>query len=70
MKVPLFVTSSAAILAAWLGVTFFRQVPMEGYVEPGREALISKVKPMVEEPEAHVAVILPEENEPMMAAGE
>jgi hypothetical protein len=31
MKVRLFVSASAVVLAAWLGVTFFRQVPHENY---------------------------------------
>lgn len=31
MKIRLFVSASAVVLAAWLGVTFFRQVPHENY---------------------------------------
>ena len=31
MTVRIFVSGSAAVLAAWLGVTFFRDVPSDHY---------------------------------------
>ena len=39
MKIRLFVTSSAVLLAAWLGVTFWRVVPYESYRQLGRGSL-------------------------------
>lgn len=36
MKVTLFVTGSAAILAAWLGVTYTQAVPVKSYPQLGR----------------------------------
>ena len=39
MKVPLFVTGSAAVLAVWLGATFAREVPEERYPQLGRGSL-------------------------------
>ncbi|GAA5483846.1 hypothetical protein [Haloferula sargassicola] len=36
MNVKTFVTGSAALLAAWLGATFVRQVPGESYPQLGR----------------------------------
>lgn len=31
MKIRIFVSASAVVLAAWLGVTYFRPVPHENY---------------------------------------
>lgn len=39
MKVRLFVTGSAAVLAVWLGATFAREVPEERYPQLGRGSL-------------------------------
>lgn len=36
MKVPVFVMSSAAVLAVWLGVTFVREVPQDSYPMLGK----------------------------------
>jgi hypothetical protein len=36
MKVRIFVSASAAVFAAWLGLTFVREVPRENYPELGR----------------------------------
>ena len=44
MKVQLFVTCSAAVLAAWLGVTYFREVPREAYPQLGKRSLSISTK--------------------------
>ncbi len=36
MKVRFFVSSTAALLLAWLGVTYVRQVPWQAYPVLGR----------------------------------
>lgn len=64
MKVRLFVTCSAAVLAAWLGVTYFREVPRDAYPQLGKGSLPISAKAekkapiivMEEEPEEPVAV--------------
>jgi hypothetical protein len=68
MKVSLFVTSSAALLAMWLGVTFFREVPAEKYPKLGKGSLPlsarakpeGESKPLIsleQEPEEPVVVV-------------
>jgi len=68
MKVPVFVTSSAAVLAAWLGVTYFREVPAEKYPKLGKGSMPlsaraepeGESKPLIsleEEPEEPVAAV-------------
>ncbi|MGB6221065.1 MAG: hypothetical protein WBG04_08530 [Haloferula sp.] len=62
MKVRMFVTCSAAFLAAWLGVTFFREVPREAYPQLGKGSLpiskkVEEKKPLIvleEEPKEQV----------------
>lgn len=62
MKIRMFVTCSAAVLAAWLGVTFFREVPREAYPQLGKGSLpiskkVENQEPLVvleEEPEEQV----------------
>ncbi|WP_193213551.1 hypothetical protein [Luteolibacter marinus] len=52
MKVRLFVTGSAALLAAWLTATFLSDVPVDRYPQFGKGSvpLSAKVaKPPVEE---------------------
>jgi hypothetical protein len=49
MKVPMFVTCSAAFLAAWLGVTFFREVPRDAYPQLGKGSLPISAKAEKEE---------------------
>lgn len=49
MKIRLFVTSSAVFFAAWLGITFFYQVPEENYPQLGRGSLPISAK--AEKPE-------------------
>ncbi len=39
MKVRLFVSGSAVLLATWLGVTYVRTVPFQGYPQLGRGSL-------------------------------
>ena len=39
MKVRLFVSGSAVALAAWLGVTYVRTVPVQHYPQLGRDSL-------------------------------
>ena len=39
MKVRLFVSGSAVALAAWLGVTYVRAVPVQHYPQLGRDSL-------------------------------
>ena len=36
MKIRIFVTGSAALLAAWLAATFFSDVPVERYPQYGK----------------------------------
>ncbi|MBB5351433.1 hypothetical protein HNR46_001669 [Haloferula luteola] len=48
MNVKVFVSGSAALLTAWLGVTYFREVPGESYPTLGRSAKPLSAK--VEEP--------------------
>jgi hypothetical protein len=36
MKLPLFVTTSAAVLAVWLGATYMQAVPVKTYPQLGR----------------------------------
>jgi len=50
MKVPLFVMCSASFLAVWLGVTFFREVPREGYPQLGKGSLPISAKTEKKEP--------------------
>ena len=39
MKVRMFVSGSALVLAAWLGVTYVRTVPIQHYPQLGRGSL-------------------------------
>lgn len=59
MKVRVFVTGSAAFFAAWLAVTFVREVPQENYPRLGkgslplsaqadREAVAGDAEPVIE----------------------
>lgn len=66
MKVQLFVTCSAAFLAAWLGVTFFREVPRDAYPQLGKGSQPLSAK--TESAEALIA--LDEELEEPVAATE
>lgn len=47
MKVRLFVTGSAALLAVWLTATFLQDVPVDSYTQFGRGSvpLSAKAKP-------------------------
>jgi hypothetical protein len=64
MKVRIFVTGSAALFAAWLGLTFVREVPRENYPELGRGSLpvSANAEPLklesAEEVEAETAVVM------------
>ena len=49
MRIRIFVSGSAAVLAAWLGVTFFRDVPRDNYPELGRSAPVSAALEVEEE---------------------
>lgn len=51
MKLRLFVSGSAALFAAWLGLTFVREVPRENYPELGGEVATTSVVP-IQLPEA------------------
>ncbi|MEM1085482.1 MAG: hypothetical protein AAGI48_15325 [Verrucomicrobiota bacterium] len=66
MKVQLFVTCSAAFLAAWLGVTFFREVPRDAYPHLGKDSVPMSAK--VDQPAPLIA--LDEEDEEAVAAAE
>ena len=50
MKVRLFVTCSGAFLVAWLGVTFFREVPRDAYPQLGKGSLPISAKAEKKEP--------------------
>ncbi|MFC7338006.1 hypothetical protein ACFQY0_12510 [Haloferula chungangensis] len=65
MKVPLFVTCSAAFLVAWLGVTFFREVPRDAYPQLGKGSL-----PVSAKTEKKELLIEPEEPKEVVAAAE
>lgn len=67
MKVQLFVTCSAAFLAAWLGVTFFREVPSDAYPQLGKGSLPFSAK--VEE-DVEPSITLDEEETSAVAAAE
>ncbi len=57
MKVRFFVTGTSALLAVWLGATFFSEVPVERYPQFGRGSVpvsAKVVKPV--EPAKPVAV--------------
>ncbi len=58
MNVKVFVTGSASILAAWLAVTFVRDVPGENYPQLGRESKPQTAK--LAPPAAPAAVMLPQ----------
>lgn len=51
MKLRLFVSGSAALFAAWLGLTFVREVPRENYPELGGEVATASIVP-IQVPEA------------------
>jgi hypothetical protein len=65
MKIRLFVTCSAAFFAAWLGVTFFREVPREAYPQLGKGSLPISAKVEKKEP---LIVIEEESDEPVVTA--
>lgn len=44
MKLRIFVSGSAALFAAWLGLTFVRDVPRENYPELGRAPVTAAVE--------------------------
>lgn len=52
MKVRVFVSSMAALLMAWLGVTYVQQVPWQAYPVLGRGGvpMAAKPKPKPAEP--------------------
>ena len=66
MKIRLFVTCSAVFFAAWLGVTFFREVPREAYPQLGKASLpisakVEKTEPLISvEEEVDEAVVTAE----------
>ncbi len=66
MKVRLFVTSSAAVLAAWLGVTFFHEVSSEAYPHLGKGSLPISAKTVKKDP----MIALEEESEDPIAVAE
>lgn len=57
MKVRIFVTGSAALFAAWLGLTFVREVPRENYPELGRGSLPVSAKAVPVEAESDGEVV-------------
>jgi hypothetical protein len=59
MKVRIFVSGSAALFAAWLGLTFVRDVPRENYPELGRPVPVS-AKIELDEPELTEGVAVAE----------
>ena len=65
MKIRLFVTCSAAFLAVWLGVTFFREVPRESYPQLGKGSLPISAKAEKQEP-----VISSDEEEEVVATAD
>ena len=61
MKVRFFVTGSAAFFAAWLAVTYVREVPHEDYPRLGKGSLPVSAQVQPEIPEApEVAIVMPE----------
>lgn len=62
MKVRMFVSGSAVALAAWLGVTYLRVVPVSHYPQLGRGSLPISAKREHRAPRALPA--------PLPAAGE
>lgn len=44
MKLRIFVSGSAALFAAWLGLTFVRDVPRENYPVIGRAPVTAAVE--------------------------
>lgn len=50
MKVSLFVTGSATLLAVWLGVTFVQEIPAKSYQQLGKGSIPISAK--VEKPAA------------------
>ncbi len=44
MSIPKFIGASSAILLAWLGVTYFHEVPVERYQKQGKFSATSSVK--------------------------
>lgn len=66
MKVRLFVTMTATVLATWLGVTFFREVPQENYPQLGRGSLPVSAKTEPKEQESLLS-LEDESDEPMAA---
>ncbi len=59
MKIRIFVSGSAALFAAWLGLTFVREVPRENYPELGRPVPVS-AKVELDEPDLAEDVMVAE----------
>jgi hypothetical protein len=51
MKIRLFVTGSAAFFAAWVAVTYVREVPHEGYPRLGKGSMPLSAEAEPEAPE-------------------
>ena len=65
MRVQFFVSGSAALLALWLGVTFFRKVPQDNYPVLGKGSMPVSAK--VEKTEPAPPEQAPVEEKPSMA---
>ncbi|TAE78149.1 MAG: hypothetical protein EAZ65_02915 [Verrucomicrobia bacterium] len=60
MKVRFFVTGTAALLAVWLGATFFNEVPVHRYPQFGRGSVPLSAKAIpAKEPVRPLAEIQP-----------
>ncbi|BCX47198.1 hypothetical protein HAHE_11060 [Haloferula helveola] len=70
MKVRLFVTGSAALLATWLGVTYVREVPQENYPQLGKGSLPLSAEATPEAEELEPLISLEGEVAPEVAVAE
>lgn len=61
MKIRFFVTGSAAFFAAWLAVTYVREVPHEDYPRLGKGSLPLSAQAEPEAPEAPAFPVTDEE---------